>query len=169
MSDTEITQSGAVLDLPSGPFTLRRAVETDVAAIVRLLADDALRSAEESVAPDDLGAYQAAFAAIDGDPAHLLVVVADPAGSIVATQQLSILPGLARSGATRLQIEAVRVAADLRGNGLGGAMITWAADYGRERGCRLVQLTSDASRRDAHRFYERLGYEASHLGFKLML
>ncbi|PXA70738.1 GNAT family N-acetyltransferase [Cryobacterium arcticum] len=159
----------AVFDLADGPFTLRRALAADVAAIVSLLADDQLRSAEESTAAEDLGLYLAAFAAIDGAPDQLLVVVDDPAGRIVATQQLTILPGLARLGATRLQIEAVRVSADLRGNGVGSAMIRWAVEYGRARGCRLVQLTSDATRTDAHRFYERLGFAPSHVGFKLHL
>ncbi len=83
--------------------------------------------------------------------------------------QLTFIPGLARGGATRLQIEAVRVRPDLRSNGLGGAMITWAIDEGRRRGAKLVQLTSDGSRAAAHRFYERLGFEASHVGFKLLL
>jgi GNAT superfamily N-acetyltransferase len=159
----------AVLDLPGGPFTLRRALETDVAAIVRLLADDQLRSAQESTAPGELAQYLQAFHAIDDDPAHLLVVVEDSAGRVVGTQQLTVLPGLARSGATRLQVEAVRVSADLRGNGLGGEMVSWAVEYGRSRGCRLVQLTSDSARLDAHRFYERLGFSASHVGFKLLL
>lgn len=159
----------ALFTRPGGPFTLRRARADDVAAIVGLLADDQLRSAEESTAAENLAPYLAAFAAIDGAPDHLLVVVEDPAGRVVATQQLTVLPGLARSGATRLQIEAVRVSAHLRGNRLGSDMITWAVDYGRSRGCRLVQLTSDASRTDAHRFYERLGFASSHIGFKLLL
>jgi GNAT superfamily N-acetyltransferase len=158
-----------ILEVPGGRFTLRRALEMDIPAIVGLLADDPLRSAEESTAPGDLVPYLAAFAAIDREPAQLLVVVEDSDGRVVATQQLTVLPGLARAGATRLQVEAVRVSVDVRGNGLGSWMITWAADYGRERGCRLVQLTSDVSRLDAHRFYERLGFESSHLGFKLLL
>ena len=83
--------------------------------------------------------------------------------------QLTFIPGLARGGATRLQIEAVRVRSDLRGNGLGGAMITWAINEGRRRGSQLIQLTSDGSRAAAHRFYERPGFEASHVGFKLLL
>ncbi|MEC5178994.1 GNAT family N-acetyltransferase [Arthrobacter sp. CG_A4] len=83
--------------------------------------------------------------------------------------QLTFIPGLARAGATRLQIEAVRVHSGLRGNGLGGAMMTWAFAEGRRRGARLIQLTSDQSRPAAHRFYERMGFEASHLGFKLTL
>ncbi|POH59079.1 GNAT family N-acetyltransferase [Cryobacterium zongtaii] len=159
----------AVFDLPGGPFTLRRALAEDVPAIIGLLADDHLRSAEESTAAQDLAPYLAAFTAIDEAADQLLVVVDDPAGKVVATQQLTVLPGLARSGATRLQIEAVRVSAALRGNGLGSEMLTWAVEYGRGRGCRLVQLTSDASRRDAHRFYERLGFASSHVGFKLLL
>ncbi|TFD89464.1 GNAT family N-acetyltransferase [Cryobacterium lactosi] len=159
----------AVFDLPGGPFTLRRAVAGDEAAIVGLLADDRLRSSEESTAPEDLAPYLAAFEAISQLADQFLVVVDDPAGNVVATQQLTVLPGLARSGATRLQIEAVRVSATLRGNGLGSAMLSWAVEYGRGRGCRLVQLTSDASRLDAHRFYERLGFAPSHLGFKLLL
>jgi len=148
---------------------LRRALAGDVAAIVGLLADDTLRSSEESTAPEDLAPYLVAFETIDAATDQLLLVVADTAGQVVATQQLTVLPGLARSGATRLQIEAVRVSAALRGNGLGSAMLTWAVEYGRGRGCRLVQLTSDASRLDAHRFYERLGFASSHLGFKLHL
>jgi len=159
----------AVFDLPGGPFSLRRALAGDVAAIVGLLADDRLRASEESTAPEDLGPYLAAFESIDAAADQLLMVVVDSAGHVVATQQLTVLPGLARSGATRLQIEAVRVSAALRGNGLGSAMLSWAVGYGRSRGCRLVQLTSDASRLDAHRFYERLGFTASHVGFKLLL
>ena len=159
----------ALFDLPGGPFTLHRARAEDVRAIVGLLADDHLRSREESTDVADFAPYLAAFAAIDGSPDHRLVVVTDPAGRIVATQQLTVLPGLARSGATRLQIEAVRVSSELRGNGLGSEMIRWAVKYGRARGCRLVQLTSDASRTDAHRFYERLGFASSHVGFKLVL
>jgi GNAT superfamily N-acetyltransferase len=161
--------TAAVFALPGGSFALRRARESDVAAIVGLLADDPLRSADESAAPVDLARYLTAFHAIDQDPAHLLLVAEDPAGRVVATQQLTVLPGLARSGATRLQVEAVRVSADLRGNGLGGEMLNWAVEYGRRRGCQLVQLTSDATRIDAHRFYRRLGFSASHVGFKLLL
>jgi len=157
----------ALFDLPGGPFTLRPALAGDIAAIVGLLADDQLRAAEEST--EDLAPYLAAFTAIDTSPDHHLVVVVDPAGRVVATEQLSLLPGLARAGSTRLQIEAVRVSSGLRGNGLGSAMIEWAVEYGRAHGCRLVQLTSDASRVDAHRFYERLGFAPSHLGFKLHL
>jgi GNAT superfamily N-acetyltransferase len=87
----------------------------------------------------------------------------------VGTLQLTIIPGLSRRGATRSIIEAVRIHADERGSGLGTQLIEWAIDASRREGCHLVQLTSDKSRVDAHRFYERLGFEASHLGFKLQL
>ena len=157
------------LDLDGPTVTLRRAILSDVPGIVALLAADQLRAAAESTAGDDRAGYERAFLAIDADPAHLLVVGTDADGDIVATMQLTFLPGLARAGATRLQIEAVRVDAALRGNGVGGAMIGWAIDEGRRRGATLVQLTSDLSRRSAHRFYERLGFVHSHAGFKRAL
>ena len=93
----------------------------------------------------------------------------DHTETVVATLQLTVIPGLARMGATRLLVEAVRVDERLRGNGLGSAMMEWAIAEGRRRGAALVQLTSDRSRDAAHRFYERLGFTASHVGFKLML
>jgi GNAT superfamily N-acetyltransferase len=116
----------------------------------------------------DLAAYTTAFLAIDADPAHLLVV-AESSGEIVGTMQLSFMPGLARRGELRAQIEAVRVAESFRGSGLGAAMMGWAIGEARRRGCGLVQLTSDKSRTDAHRFYQRLGFVASHEGMKLAL
>jgi GNAT superfamily N-acetyltransferase len=119
-------------------------------------------------ADSGLEPYLRAFAAVDADPAHRLLV-ADAGGQVVATIQLSFLPGLARRGALRAQIEAVRVAADRRGSGLGEAMLGWAIEQARHRGCALVQLTSDKQRPQAHRFYERLGFVASHEGFKLAL
>jgi GNAT superfamily N-acetyltransferase len=136
---------------------------------VGLLAADQLGATRDGVnAPEDLAAYQRAFRAIDADPAHLLVV-GDAGGEVVATMQLSFLPGLARRGALRAQIEAVRVHDGHRGGGLGAAMLAWAIDEARRRGCALVQLTTDKSRTSAHRFYERLGFVASHEGMKLTL
>jgi len=145
-------------------ITIRRARREDVAAIVGMLADDQIGSTRDSA--DDLTPYLKAFEEIDADPAQLLIV-ADDAGEAVGTLQLSIIPGLARKGALRGQIEAVRVRASHRGSGLGGELMAWAIDESRRRGCALVQLTSDVKREDAHRFYERLGFEASHTGFKL--
>ena len=146
---------------------LREAVEADVPALVQLLAADQLGAGREGTT-GDLQPYLTAFREIDADPAHLLVV-ADSGGEVVATMQLSVLPGLARRGARRAQIEAVRVREDSRSRGLGAALFDWAIAESRRRGCALVQLTTDRSRVDAHRFYARLGFVASHEGLKLHL
>jgi len=159
----------AEIDLGTARVTLRAARQTDVRALVSLIAADQLGVTRDGVRnAADLAAYTAAFEAIDADPAHVLVV-AELAGEIVGTMQLSFLPGLARRGALRAQIEAVRVAESSQGGGLGTAMIGWAIDEARRRGCALVQLTTDKSRLDAHRFYQRLGFVASHEGMKLAL
>ena len=147
-------------------FVVERAARRDVPAIVELLRDDRLGTSREL---DDLAPYEAAFEAIDRDPNHLLVVVRGDAGAVVATMQLTLLPGLARGAATRLQIEAVRIADGARGAGLGTALFEWAHDHGRRSGAGLAQLTTDRARGDAHRFYARLGYEASHHGLKRSL
>ena len=137
-------------------------------ALVAMLAADPVAQAREEPATGDLAAYYAAFDVIDVQE-HELLLVADRGGEVVATLQLTLLPGLARRGALRAQIEAVRVREDLRGEGLGAAMIGWTIDEAQRRGCTLVQLTSDNARVDAHRFYQRLGFTASHTGFKLSL
>ncbi|WP_458108280.1 GNAT family N-acetyltransferase [Arthrobacter sp. R3-55] len=149
-----------------GTFTLRRARRGDLPRILELLVDDQLGAVRENA--DDLAPYEQAFEAIDADPSHLLVV-GELAGEVMATFQLSYLPGLSRKGSWRAQIEAVRVADVLRGQGVGALMIQWAVDQARDRGCSLVQLTTDKSRVAAHRFYERLGFVASHEGMKLTL
>jgi len=144
----------------------RRARAEDLAAIVELLIDDVLgRNREDSTAPGT-EPYLAAFRAIDADPNQLLVVAVD-GEEIVGTLQLSFIPGLSRKGAWRGQIEAVRVASARRGSGIGREMIQWAVAQCRQRGCRYVQLTTDKRRIDAHRFYEGLGFVASHVGYKL--
>ena len=149
--------------------TLRRAAAGDVPEIVELLAADQLGATRDGISSeDDLQLYLNAFDAIDADPAHLLVVAADGA-QVIATMQVSFLPGLARRGALRAQIEAVRVRDDHRSRGLGAAMFQWAIEEARRRQCVLVQLTTDKSRADAQRFYERLGFIASHEGLKLKL
>jgi GNAT superfamily N-acetyltransferase len=159
----------AELPLSTAPVVLRRAVAGDVPALVALLADDQLGAARDGVDdPASLAPYLRAFEAVDADPAHELVV-AQAGGVVVGTMQLSFLPGLARRGALRAQVEAVRVAAAHRSSGLGSAMLTWAVEEARRRGCALVQLTTDKRRTDAHRFYARLGFTASHEGFKLLL
>lgn len=156
----------ATLEATDGHIALRRATAADVGAIVALIADDQLGATRED--PGDLAAYLSAFAVIDADPAQLLVVL-DDGGTVVGTMQVSFIPGLSRGGAMRGQVEAVRVAASHRGQRLGERMIRWAVEESGRRGCALVQLTTDKSRADAHRFYERLGFTASHEGFKLSL
>lgn len=149
-----------------GDLEIRPAVTDDVPTIVAMLADDPLGAQRES--PNDLTPYLAALERISGDPnQHLVVAVRE--GRVVGTLQLTIIPGLSRKGATRSVIEGVRIHADERGSGLGTRLIQWAIDTSRRQDCQLVQLTSDATRTDAHRFYERLGFEASHVGFKLPL
>ena len=148
--------------------TIREALADDLPAIIALLADDqkgALR--EDPSIPLDPG-YQAAFDAIAADPNQQLIVV-ERDGAVVGTMQLSFLPGLAVRGVWRGQIESVRVATQLRSQGIGATLIGWAVERCRVRGCAMVQLTSHLERADAHRFYERLGWARSHAGFKLIL
>jgi len=145
-------------------YALRRAELGDVRAIVDLIAADQIGAARDG---GDPAPYERAFARIDADPAQLLVVATDGAGAVAGTLQLTCIPGLARRGGLRGQIEAVRVRADVRGRGLGGALVGWAVEEARRRGCALVQLTSDKRRVEAHRFYGRLGFTASHERFKL--
>ena len=156
----------ARLSAGGATYEVWRAVRDDVAAIVALIAADQIGATRDG---GDLAPYEHAFAAIDADPAQLLVVATDPSGAVAGTLQLTVIPGLARRGALRAQIEAVRVRADLRGHGLGHALFAWAIDEARRRECALVQLTSDKRRAEAHRFYGRLGFTASHEGFKLRL
>ncbi|MEU1099877.1 GNAT family N-acetyltransferase [Streptomyces tibetensis] len=149
-----------------GDLEIRAAAADDVPAIVAMLADDPLGAQRES--PDDLTPYLAALERLRSDPnQHLVVAVRE--GRVVGTLQLTIIPGLSRRGATRSNVEGVRIHADERGSGLGTQLIEWAIEESRTEGCQLVQLTSDKTRADAHRFYERLGFTASHTGFKLQL
>ncbi|MFC9631325.1 GNAT family N-acetyltransferase [Streptomyces mirabilis] len=149
-----------------GDLEIRPAASDDVPAIVAMLADDPLGAQRES--PDDLTPYLAALERLSTDPnQHLVVAVRE--GRVVGTLQLTVLPGLSRKGSTRSLIEGVRIHSDERGSGLGTRFIEWAIEESRRQGCQLVELTSDATRTDAHRFYERLGFTASHVGFKLAL
>ena len=143
----------------------RRATAADVPAIVAMLADDVLGAAREK--PGD-AAYGAAFAAIEADANQFLAVV-EIDGRVAGCLQLSFIPGLSHRGMWRGQIESVRIAAEARGGGLGRRMFEWAIGQCRDRGCGIVQLTTDKARGDARRFYESLGFVASHEGMKLKL
>lgn len=140
----------------------REARRGDVPAVVALLCDDALGAAREG---GDRAEYEAAFDAMQGEGGNLLIV-GETGGRIVATYQLTFITGLSLRAARRAQVESVRVAGELRGQGLGAAMLADAEARARAAGCRLLQLTMHASREDAARFYRRQGFEASHLGFK---
>jgi GNAT superfamily N-acetyltransferase len=154
--------------LTTDPVAFRRAVPDDLETIVALLADDPLGRGRENLGPQLDTCYRAAFAAIERDPNQLLAV-AERGGQLIGVLQLSFIPGLTRRGMWRGQIEGVRVAAGERGSGIGRAMLQWAVKECRKRGCGLVQLTSDKRRPGAHSFYEALGFEATHQGYKLSL
>ena len=146
----------------------RRAEHADLQAIVTLLAEDDLGASREDVSLPIAEAYEKAFAAIDADPNQFLAVMTD-SGAIMGTLQVTIIPNISRMGALRGQIEGVRVAATHQGQGIGKQAFEWAVEYCRSRGCVLVQLTTDKSRSAAHHFYEKLGFVASHTGFKKVL
>lgn len=141
----------------------RSAHPGDLSALLALIADDALGKNREFDAANP--SYLEAFEAISADPNQQLLV-AEVNGRIIGMAQLSFIPGLSRGGAWRCNVEAVRIASDVRGQGLGAQLMRACEERALERGCRLLQLTSDASRVDAHRFYRGLGYVDSHIGFK---
>lgn len=146
--------------------TYREAVRADLPAVIALLADDVLGKARDFTEVDE--AYERAFADISADPRNQLIV-AEQGGELVGCLQITYIPGLGRHGSERSLIESVRVRSDRRGEGLGRDLMTWAIDQARQRGCALVQLTTDKTRADAHRFYLGLGFVASHEGMKLAL
>jgi GNAT superfamily N-acetyltransferase len=150
-----------------GTALVRRATADDTDAVIALLADDPISAARGDVASDeDRPAYAQGLLEILAEPSNdLLVVELD--GAIVGTLQLTSIPGMARRGARRLLVEAVRVQSSLRSSGIGSAVMRWVGEVAAPAvGATMVQLTSDAARTDAHRFYERLGYVGSHRGFK---
>lgn len=146
----------------------RQAVRKDLPALVGLFADDSIGGHGDTTDPAALPLYESAFAAIQASPNDLLFVgvLKD---EIVATAQVTFITSLTGRGTRRMAIEAVQTRADMRSRGIGARLINHCLDVARERGIPLVQLTSNAKRPDAHRFYERLGFEKTHAGFKLRL
>lgn len=149
-------------------LVLRDAKREDVRTIVNLLADDQLGRTREAIGDPLPDVYYQAYGDLARDPNNRLLV-AEVDGAVVGTLQITFIRGLSRRGARRAQIEAVRVAGPQRGTGLGEQMIRAAIELARTAGCSIVQLTTDKRRKDAHRFYERLGFVASHEGMKLSL
>lgn len=146
----------------------RPAIVADLAGIVAMLSDDELGRQREDASVPTNPKYLDSFAAIDRDPNQILAVVEDNA-ALVGCLQITFVPGLSRLGMWRGQIEGVRIATGSRGKGLGRKMFEWAIGECRNRGCGLVQLTTDKSRVEAFQFYEALGFRASHEGMKLKL
>lgn len=147
---------------------IRRATREDVPHIVRLLAEDVLGQQRERPEDPLPQAYYDAFDMIDRDEYHELVVV-EAEGKVIGTLQLTFLPSISFRGQPRAQIEAVRVDQAYRGQKIGETLFRWAIERAREARCHLVQLTTNNARTDAQRFYERLGFKASHVGMKLDL
>jgi ribosomal protein S18 acetylase RimI-like enzyme len=149
-------------------LTYRRAVAADLPTLVDMLADDVLGQARERPGEPLAEEYLKGFAAIDADPNQLLLI-AEQGGTIAGMLQLTVIPGISHLGSWRGQIEGVRVAAAMRGQGIGEAMLRHAITLAGERGCKIVQLTTNKARADAKRFYEKLGFEPAHEGMKLTL
>lgn len=147
---------------------IREATENDLMSIVALFADDPLGGHGDTTEPEALPDYRAAFAHINASQNETLYV-AELGGEVVGTFQTMVTTTLTGRGSSAMIIEAVQTRADMRGRGIGAAMIDFAVERARHDGMRLVQLTSNAVRKDAHRFYERLGFTPSHIGFKLKL
>jgi ribosomal protein S18 acetylase RimI-like enzyme len=146
---------------------IRRARRDDVGFIVKMLADDPLGSARERLEDPLPKSYLTAFETVDRDPNIQLVVAEDGEGAVVGCLQLCILPGLSSQGASRGLIEDVRVATDCRGRGIGEQMVQWAVVEACAKGCVLVELLTHHTRVDAQRFYERLGFQRSHVGMTM--
>ena len=149
-------------------LSFRQAGKNDLPALITMLADDPLGAAREDASTPPNPRYVDALREIDADPGNELTVV-EADGQLVGMLQLTFIPYLTHTGSRRCLIEGVRIHRDYRGRGLGSDFIHWAIERARARGCNLVQLTSDKQRADALRFYESLGFVASHEGFKLRL
>jgi ribosomal protein S18 acetylase RimI-like enzyme len=146
---------------------IRPALSGDVAAIVAMLADDALGRGRERVEDPLPPSYLQAFERVERDPNIQLVVAEGEGGEVIGCLQLCILPGLSSQGASRGLIEDVRVAAHCRSRGIGEQLVQWAVAEARSKGCRLVELLTHNTRIDAQRFYKRLGFQASHVGMTI--
>ncbi len=149
-------------------LTYREAAAADLERLVQLLADDLLGASREDVSQPLNPRYTQAFASIEADPNNELIVV-ESGGELAGMLQLTFIPYLSHTGASRCLIEGVRIAKTYRGKGLGSKFIEWAIERARGKNCSIVQLTSDKQRPDALRFYQALGFTASHEGFKLRL
>ena len=147
---------------------IRPAARSDLDDLIALYHDDILGRTRDGVSPNDRTIYEAAFDRVERD-ASTCVYVATNDGTLIGTFQLTITPGLSRRGVIRATIESVRTRSDLRGRGVGAAMMRFAIEEARRHGAHIAQLTSDLRREDAHRFYDRFGFQHTHAGYKLVL
>ena len=152
----------------SSEIIFRVAAYADVSSIIRLLADDELGSLREKFENPIPKSYYSAFELIDTDPNHELIV-AELDGEVIGTLHIMFLSSLSFQGGLRAQVESVRVDRHHQNQGIGSEMMKWAIQRAKDRNAHIVQLTTHKSRADAHRFYERLGFKATHLGMKLNL
>jgi GNAT superfamily N-acetyltransferase len=146
----------------------RQATREDLPEIVRMLADDFLGATRERYENPLPESYVKAFEEIDADKNNELVI-AEANGEIVGTMQITITPSISFQGGKRATVESVRVDAKHRGKGIGKELMKWAIERAKRENCVAIQLTTNADRKDAHRFYENLGFKGSHLGMKLYL
>ena len=168
---TDLTAANALLAETrhyENDVIIRPAGEDDLRAIIALLVDDPLGKTRERLEDPLPQSYLVAHRAMAAQAGNVYLV-AERAGSVIDCLQVTFIPGISREGMTRANIEGVRVASAARGLGLGKTMMRDAIDRSREAGCGLVQLTTDARREDAQRFYRTLGFTASHIGMKLNL
>jgi GNAT superfamily N-acetyltransferase len=150
----------------SDDLVFRSARREDLPDIVRLLADDDLGSQREKYEEPLPSSYYTAFEQISADPNHQLIV-AESDGRVIGSLHLMFLPSISFQGGLRAQVESVRVDRECRDLGIGSQMMAWTIETARQRGAHVLQLTSHLSRKDAHRFYEKMGFKGSHLGMKL--
>jgi len=150
------------------PLKFRKATIADLPQIVRMLADDFLGGLRERFEDPLPESYVNAFHEIESDPNNELIV-AENDGEIVGTLQLTFTPSISFQGGKRATVESVRVDEKVRGKGIGREMMLWAIDRAKREGCISMQLTTNSERKDAHRFYENLGFSKTHLGMKLRL
>lgn len=149
------------------PISIRPARREDLPAIVAMLADDHLGRARERIEDPLPSSYYAAFDAMGRTPNLQMMVAENDAGRVVGCLQLAVLPGVSSQGASRAIIEDVRVASDCRGQRIGDQLVRWAIGEALAQRCKLVELFTHQSRTDAQRFYQRLGFQPSHVGMTM--
>lgn len=149
-------------------LTIRQAIIEDLPYIVDMLSDDPLGKQRERFEVPLPDSYFSAFEAITNNPLNELIV-SEHEGEVIGVLQLTFIPNISYQGGWRALIEGVRVSADFRNQGIGRKLFQYAINRAQEKGCHMVQLTMNKQRTDAQRFYQSLGFQATHEGYKLHL